>query len=78
MKTRWFEHEVAYLQMDVLEPGATQSYDNVGLYVPPVPASFLVGCTIIDLAYELKVNCHFMQYTTRIVSDISTLIYLIV
>lgn len=57
-KSRWERREVTRLQMDPIEAGGTETFNRKGLHIPPVPASYLGGCNIIDIQYELTVNTH--------------------
>ena len=39
-----------------IEAGKSQTWDNVGILVPAIPPSRLVGCNCINIAYVAKVR----------------------
>lgn len=53
-KSRWEKREVTRLQKGKIPPGETESYNQQGLHIPPIPASYLGGCNIIDIQYILE------------------------
>lgn len=53
-KSRSSTNEVAKVLHQDVQPGETETWTGDRLMIPPLPPSFLVGCSIIDINYYLE------------------------
>jgi hypothetical protein len=50
--------EVTRVSYGDLQPGATENWSGGRLVIPPVPPSFLEGCSFIDINYYVEVSVY--------------------
>lgn len=55
-KSKTVSAEISRIGHQDIHPGETENWSGDRLVIPPLPPSYLVGCSIIDINYYLEVN----------------------
>lgn len=67
-KIKSTEKVVVVKRMGQIEPGESQSWNDVLLPIPPLPPTGLKGCSIIDIDYYVKVGISLLTFSEGIAS----------